>query len=228
MDSDIPRPAGVLVDVGGTLLREVSYDIDAGIRALNPFGNTEGIIAELKTAIAEVYKISFAEFNLAAWISERRERFQCRGSIDDLEFAVWSRTVSLEPMPGVKEGLQVLSDRGLAVGCISNAIFSGQVLQGELEQQGLADSIRFLISSADVAVRKPSREIFSAGVSRLGLEPSDIWFVGDTWTADIQGASAAGLFPVWLSITEQSPEGVHHSRVASWKELTRLIIDASD
>lgn len=137
----------------------------------------------------------------------------------------WRHAASLVPIPGVREGLRLLAERNLAMGCVSNAVFSGEVLKYELERHRLADSIQFLISSADVGARKPCREIFSAATARLKMEPSRVWFVGDTWSADIEGASAAGLFPVWLSGADESPGTVQHARVASWDRLSELIRD---
>ncbi len=46
---------------------------------------------------------------------------------------------------------------------------------------------------ADVATRKPSREIFLLACERLGVEPGKVVMVGDNQAADIDGAIAAGL-----------------------------------
>jgi FMN phosphatase YigB (HAD superfamily) len=36
-------------------------------------------------------------------------------------------------------------------------------------------------------------------VKKIGLNPADIWFVGDTPGHDIKGALDVGLYPVWLN-----------------------------
>lgn len=224
---DIPHPKGVLLDIGGTILRANSFDFAAGIRALNPTRNGDLLFAELKAAVDVVHSTNSNEFTIAQWLAEKRDCFGREGSITDLEHIVWCETFKPTPMPGVREAIQLLGDFGLAIGCISNTVFSGRVLNNELERLGLAESVRFLISSADTAIRKPAPEIFLAGISNLGLKPSEIWFVGDTWAVDIEGATAVGLFPVWLSSTRQSPRpSVHHAHAASWSEVSRLVTDA--
>jgi putative hydrolase of the HAD superfamily len=59
--------------------------------------------------------------------------------------------------------------------------------------------LRVFITSADYGVRKPHKYIFQVAVQKIGLEPANIWFVGDTPGHDIKGALGAGLYPVWLN-----------------------------
>jgi FMN phosphatase YigB (HAD superfamily) len=112
----------------------------------------------------------------------------------------------------------------VALGCISNAVFSGPVLRFELDRHGLGRSLRLVISSADLGIRKPDPGIFAAGVAALGVRSSSVWFVGDSWDADVRGAAAAGLFPVWLCAEARPPQpGIDHGRIASWGELSDLV-----
>lgn len=227
MTKATPRPAGILIDIGGTVFRATSFDFAAGIRALNPRFESDLLLTELEGAIDVAHRTNSAEFTMAQWLAEKRDCFGMEGSVADLELVVWREAFQPTPMPGVREAFQRLDSLNLFLGCISNTVFSAQVLHRELERHGLRDSVRFLISSADFSIRKPAPEIFLAGVSGLGLNPSQTWFVGDTWTVDIEGAAAAGLFPVWLSSAEESPlSRVPHSRVASWSEVSQLATDA--
>lgn len=215
------------MDIGGTVFRATSFDFAAGIRALNPRFESDQLLIELKGAVDVVNRTNSAKFTMAQWLAEKRDWFDMEGSVVDLELVVWRETFQPIPMPGVREAFQRLDSSNLFLGCISNTVFSAHVLQRELERHGLGGSVSFLISSADFSIRKPASEIFLAGVSGLGLEPSETWFVGDTWTVDIEGAAAAGLFPVWLSSAEESPlSSVRHSRVASWLELSQLATNA--
>jgi FMN phosphatase YigB (HAD superfamily) len=223
----LPRPAALLLDLGGTILREHSYDLAAGLRVLEPRRDAAELLRNLQESIDHVHESNSAEFTLARWLTDHRESFAKRGSILELELALWHATAHLEPMPGVAQALPMFAEAGLALGCISNAVFSGPVLQSELERHGLANSLLFVLSSADLEIRKPDPRIFSAGVSKLGLSASSAWFVGDSWTADVQGAAAAGLFPVWLSGSEGSrPSGSPCARVRSWPDLCALVADS--
>ena len=55
-------------------------------------------------------------------------------------------------MPGVEEALSNLRRSGLRIGCLSNSVFSGPVMQSELERHQLEAD--FVLSSADITVRK--------------------------------------------------------------------------
>ncbi|MEG1575061.1 MAG: HAD family hydrolase [Bacteroidales bacterium] len=63
---------------------------------------------------------------------------------------------------------------------------------------GIADCFDTIVESAVVGVRKPSPEIFSIGVQRLGLHPSEVLVVGDSYKKDIEPALTLGCDAVWL------------------------------
>jgi HAD superfamily hydrolase (TIGR01509 family) len=185
------------------------------------------LVGELQGLIDQVHHTNSAEFTLARWLAENREHFAEQGSILELEHAVWHATARLELMPGVREALLTFGEASLGLGCISNAIFSGPVLRSELERHGLGEHFGFVISSADLKIRKPDPRIFSAGLSQLGLPASSVWFVGDSWATDVQGAAASGLFPVWLSANEEpAPRKASWPRAASWSEICSLVADS--
>jgi putative hydrolase of the HAD superfamily len=223
MVTSVPfRPAALLLDIGGTILREDAYDLSAGVRALEPRCDGDLLVRELQAAIDHVHLSNCSEFTLAQWLASNRRYFSQERSLFELELALWGATAKLTPMPGVAEALLALRDLGLAIGCISNAVFSGRVLASELERHGL--DLDFVISSADLEIRKPDPRIFSTGLSKLRLVASAVWFVGDSWSADIHGAAGAGIFPVWLSrLDGPLPAVPACARVASWGELCSLV-----
>ncbi|MDR1091159.1 MAG: HAD family hydrolase [Prevotella sp.] len=75
--------------------------------------------------------------------------------------------------------------------------FYGNV-QAVLSDFGLSEYFDSVIESAVVGVRKPDPEIFRLGVKALGLEPSSVVVVGDSYTKDILPASENGCRTVWL------------------------------
>ncbi len=222
-----PRPAAVLLDIGETILREYSYDLSAGLLALDIRQDADTLLRDLQDSLDHVHDSNSGEFRVARWLADNRESFAKQGSILELELALFHATARREPMPGVAQALCTLSGAGLALGCISNAVFSGPVLRSGLEHHGLASDLGFVLSSADLDIRKPDPRIFSAGLSKVGRPASSAWFVGDSWTADVQGAAAAGLFPVWLSRSkEPAPSEVPCARVGSWPELCSLVVNS--
>lgn len=75
--------------------------------------------------------------------------------------------------------------------------FYGNV-QAVLSDFCLLEYFGSVIESAVVGVRKPDPEIFRLGVKALGLEPSSIVVVGDSYTKDIIPASENGCQTIWL------------------------------
>ena len=64
---------------------------------------------------------------------------------------------------------------------------------------GVADHFEVIVISAEARVRKPHPEIFRQLLDKLGLEPREVLFVGDTAREDVAGARASGIPVVWLS-----------------------------
>ena len=75
-------------------------------------------------------------------------------------------------------------------------------------------------------IAKPHRDAFSMGCSAIGVTPERAMFVGDSVIADVEGALAAGLVPVWIDRYDdgwQPPAGVH--RIAALAELPALVAE---
>lgn len=218
-----PRPRGILFDIGGTLLREGAYDLGQGLRLLGVASDAVDRLArELQAAIDHVHASNSAEFTLAAWLETRRERLPA-GRAQEHELRFWQGGVTLSPMPGVAAALGAVAERGLRTACVSNAVFRGDTLAAELARHGLLERFAFVLSSADLGIRKPDARIFQEAARRLGLPPSELWFVGDSWENDVRGAEAAGLYPIWLRADDAAPEpDLRHARVGSWDEFARL------
>ena len=89
-----------------------------------------------------------------------------------------------------------------ALGVISN--FYGNVHR-ILDEAKLAPLLTIIIDSAVVGVKKPDPEIFALAVRRIGCEPAQALYVGDSFENDVVGAHAAGLRTAWLVGTVERP-----------------------
>ncbi len=107
------------------------------------------------------------------------------------------------PIPETLAGLELLADRGVPLGVVSNA--SGQIA-GVLARAGICQigdgdgvAVRCVVDSHVVGVAKPDPAIFGHAVELFdGIDRSRIIYVGDSVTIDVEAASAAGLRPVLL------------------------------
>ena len=90
---------------------------------------------------------------------------------------------------------KTLRRRSLKTGVITNGPSYWQSLK--IEAMGIAPLFDTVLISENEGFGKPDARIFSRAVERCGVTASESMFVGDHPEADILGAKAAGLVPVW-------------------------------
>ena len=118
----------------------------------------------------------------------------------------------------VPEVLAELAEHGKQVGVLSNW---SEHLTTLLEGLGIADSISFVIASADLKAEKPGRAIFERALFRAGAAAGETVHVGDHFDRDVQGALAAGLRAVWLN--REQDESVDREGVPVIEDLRGLL-----
>ena len=129
---------------------------------------------------------------------------------DFLDF--WQSTFPkcAQPMPGLYEVLETLQGRGIRMGIVTNGPEAMQ--NGKIDRLDIRVYFRTIVVSEAVGISKPEPGIFEMALADLGLPPSEVFFVGDSPTNDIQGAEAFGLTPVWIPGTQTWPEGMEPAR----------------
>jgi putative hydrolase of the HAD superfamily len=98
--------------------------------------------------------------------------------------------------PEVPKVLSELRFLGVELAVVSNFDSRLYVLMKDL---GLEQWFSSITLSNQVGAAKPERTIFEAALAIYGYSPEQAWHVGDSWTEDYQGATAAGLQGVWLN-----------------------------
>ena len=112
--------------------------------------------------------------------------------------------------------LDELKRQGLIIAVISNTE-DGRLIES-LEAAGIADRFDLLIDSHLVGYRKPDPAIFSLTLERLGLQPDETAYVGDSYAHDALAARAAGLRGILLDPLNLHPESIC-PRISSLVEL---------
>jgi putative hydrolase of the HAD superfamily len=97
--------------------------------------------------------------------------------------------------PQALEALALVRRSGARAAAISNS--NGSV-ESVLAAVGLASHLDFVIDSGEVGVEKPDPRIFELALARAGVAPSEAAYIGDFYSIDVRGASAAGLRAVLL------------------------------
>lgn len=97
--------------------------------------------------------------------------------------------------PDVPPVLDWIRQAGLPTGVLSDA--DRDDLTTSIAACGLG--VDAVVCSEDLACYKPHRSCFEAICSKLGVEPKDAMYVGDSPLNDIEGSRRAGLRAVWLN-----------------------------
>jgi len=108
--------------------------------------------------------------------------------------------------PEVPSTLRALRARGIRLVVVSNWDVSLHERLAELELAPLLDGA---VASAEVGAAKPDPAIFAHALAVAGADPEEAWHAGDSAEADVGGARAAGLVPVFVARHgEPAPPGV--------------------
>ena len=231
----IDAPVAVLLDAGGVF---VLPDPD---RILGAFTRAECSVPP--EVLADAHYRAAARFGIhldveACWAESWREYLQtyveeCGVPQDrrdeahfhlDSEFA--DAALWVDPVPGSREGLRALADVGVRLGIVSNAdgMMGSRLAQIGLCQvgPGIGVNIECVVDSGNVGVMKPDPRIFQAAIDLLGLDPDQVWYVGDMPAIDVVGARRAGIRPFLMD-----PLGLHldagYERISSLAALAELI-----
>ena len=101
------------------------------------------------------------------------------------------------PVPGVHAVLGEMQSRGIRQGILSNASHDADV-QTLVDRADLRRYMDFVISSAEIGMRKPHARAFRAALDRWDAPREQILMVGDTPEADILGAGNIGIRSAWV------------------------------
>ena len=231
------RPQGLLFDYGGTLVEEVSVDLRAGNEWLlsrasfrPPSVGVEQVLERARRVATEVAGRRDDVHLETTWPALTRlihDFFGIRfdAPMAELEMGFWKASVQTRAMPGARQALEQCHRWRLPCAVVSNTSFGEPVIRYELSKHGLTDYLAFVIVSADYAVRKPNALLFETAAARLGIQPGDIWFVGDWLDTDVAGAKAAGMTAVWFNangLPDPSPDA--ESTVADWDDFMRHVL----
>ncbi len=162
----------VLLDIDGTLIDNNALHVLAWQRAFR----RAGIHLDIPTILHHLGMGSdkFAAATLGPRADEmaktvqdwHSEEYSSRGLIDHTE-----------PLPGARDLLKALKERGVRTALASSA--KPEEAAKSLDQLGGRDAVDALISSGDAAATKPDPDIFATALERLG-GPKEALIIGDT------------------------------------------------
>ena len=171
----------VVLDVDGTLMDTNYLHVEAWARAFEEVGHRVPR-AELHKQVGKGSNLLIAEFVDDEETAQR---------VDELHSEFYSELQEYgHPLPGAKELIPSLTDRGYEVWFVTSA--KDEELEhhmGELEAEG---SISGVVNSSAVENSKPAPDIFELALEKAGASPDETVAVGDAvW--DIEAANEAGI-----------------------------------
>lgn len=109
-----------------------------------------------------------------------------------------TRNLWRRPVAGMFELAAELAAAGTPVGIISNS--EGRLAE-LIAEIGWSAPFAVIVDSGRLGVAKPDRAIFDHAAHALGVTPAEIVHVGDSRTADVDGARAVGMRAIWFGTT---------------------------
>jgi len=101
----------------------------------------------------------------------------------------------VQAIPGGREALAGLKERGFVLGIVTDTIYSLDRKMRWLEQVGVAEFIEVVACSTVVGAHKPDPAIYLDAMQQAGLTPGESAFVGHA-ADELEGARRAGLTTV--------------------------------
>jgi HAD superfamily hydrolase (TIGR01549 family) len=89
------------------------------------------------------------------------------------------------PLAGVVESIPCLASKGCQLYIVSNNPWP-ESIWSSLRRYNLESYFKDVIVSSDVGYRKPHQQIFDVFLSKVKIPSSEILFVGDSYTHDIE------------------------------------------
>jgi phosphoglycolate phosphatase len=180
---------GVLIDLDGTLLDTVP-DLAAAVNAMR----SELKLLPLPVAQVAAYVGKGADVLVHRALTESidgRADPALFGRGRELFYRHYRRENGRQALvfPGVREALELLRQRGLAIACVTNKPreFTLELLQ----RVGLGDAFAAVVSGDDTKEKKPHPEPMLHACALLGLPATDTAMIGDSEN-DVLSARAAG------------------------------------
>ena len=120
-----------------------------------------------------------------------------------------------EWIEGAKEAFDKIRSK-YDVGIITTGFAETQWMK--IRQFGFEEMVSQIVISEEVGVMKPHPKIFDYSTELIGLDRSDILYVGDSLTSDVKGGKEAGWKVAWYT-SNPNKEGI---------ELADLVFDDFD
>lgn len=238
------QPKMIMFDYGQTLISESRFNGEQGTRAVLKYAkqNPNNVSAKTVQDFSKELNRDIGRFNPDVRISPNIEvhnhKFQnylyqyfdldIELSPDEIEMVFWDHAADKMPTKNIQEFLRFLQEKSIRTAVISNISFSGRALEERINTMLPNHNFEFILATSEYVFRKPHRRIFDLALRKAKLDARDVWYCGDNAYFDVEGASKAGIYPVWYqgAMDEENKlsPSVECLTINDWKELIEIII----
>jgi len=236
------KPKMILFDYGQTLVSEERFNGIAGTKAVleKCVNNPNNISAEDIQALANEMNKDIGRYNPETnhlyLIEVHNHPFQNYlydyfgltkiVSHLELETTFWDAASPGEPTKHIVEFLLYLKNKNIRSSVVSNISYSGQALEKRINTLIPQNDFEFVLATSEYVFRKPHKRVFELAAKKAHLEPHEIWYCGDNGICDVDGAKAAGLFPVWYKGAYEGYGFTPQNEcliISDWRELIEIL-----
>ncbi len=218
---------------GVRMIKAVVFDLDDtlyGYEALDREARDrvkELVCGELKIA-AEVYEEAYAygrsetKRQLADMAASHNRLLYCQKTLEYLGVnpmpfslrmyeAYWGTFLEkMRLFDGVREFVDRMREQGITMMICTD--LTAHIQHRKIEALGLVEDIKYLVTSEEAGKEKPAPEMFALCLKKLGVEPAEVCYIGDSPAKDVEGAEAAGMQAV--QFYPQQPSAAQYEKLA--------------
>lgn len=202
---------GIFFDHGGTLAHAPAAEVTLG-KILRSLGRDfePAVLSEAAARFGQHWDAKYSSLPRG-----RRWSLEIRRDCDRAALAVlglgdaldlvaaqvtdaWDRVEKTELYDDALPVLEALKARGLRMGVISQRLDRVEEFVPRLEALGVAGYFPVVVTSEEGGFDKPDPRLYLGAAVRMGLKPSQLCHVGDSYAMDVAGARGAGIWPILI------------------------------
>lgn len=229
----------IVFDLFETLVHDILFDFTSGLLYLYEYILLEGTDKEEFLYYADTYwknlydkrseEHSELPFEEELLDFQKKYGFKVNWSIEDIQYNCALAMNTTELFNDTVSTLEKLRTLDIPVYLLSNCIFKKNVMQRFIRQYDLDQYFVNTYFSADYNVKKPHKDFFQVvshdiSINNYSIQKEEVFFVGDSYTADVLGAKNFGFTPVFINRNQMNGMNTeNYYEINSLNELFHLI-----
>ena len=231
----------VLMDVGKTVVTNRDIDFKRGLKAVYDLDKSATkidferyleVFQSLKRVTFDSVRKINSEIRIDDFLVTLCEVTGINPGLDkeELQWFFQCNLIDEELIDGVTFFLEYVKSNHYPLIAVSNSCMDSATIAREFKEYDILKYFNEVISSADILIRKPRKEIFDYAYGKLlkidnSIKRNEILFVGDDYERDIVGSANAGFIPVWLNHKkeERTDNSFSFININSYDELIKVL-----